>query len=317
MRRQRGPWEITMSNGHARQYNISDWAAIFGRWQFDVDGRATYLGPQPGEREFGLCVSKVRFSEGDARITVRHPSAQLDGRIVLGYQSPTADYLAVGIGGYGDAYTLTHFNLYQGWREIVGAGRIDNLIVGRPYTLSIKVRGQRIVFEVDAIRIFEHVLNVPLPYGQLGLFAWGNAGGVEFSAASVTEEPGKAFVVMQFLGYEELYTDVIKKVTESFGLYPYRADEVFGPGVILEDLVRGIETAQIIIAEITPPNENVFYELGYAHALKKPTILLADKAKKLPFDLSGYRCLFYENSIGGKRKVEDALRKHLEAILHV
>jgi nucleoside 2-deoxyribosyltransferase len=59
----------------------------------------------------------------------------------------------------------------------------------------------------------------------------------------------------------------------------------------------------------------VFYELGYAHALRKPTILLADSSKDLPFDVRGYRCIFYENSIGGKRKVEEQLRKHLEAIL--
>jgi len=74
--------------------------------------------------------------------------------------------------------------------------------------------------------------------------------------------------------------------------------------------------AKIVIAEITAPNQNVFYELGYAHALKKPTILLAEHGKTLPFDVSGYRCLFYENSIGGKRKVEEALDKHLKAILH-
>ena len=70
-----------------------------------------------------------------------------------------------------------------------------------------------------------------------------------------------------------------------------------------------------MIAEITPANQNVFYELGYAHALKKPTILLAERGKELPFDISGYRCLFYENSIGGKKAVEDGLREHLEAIL--
>jgi hypothetical protein len=88
-----------------------------------------------------------------------------------------------------------------------------------------------------------------------------------------------------------------------------------GPVIILEDITEGIVESKIVIAEITPPNQNVFYELGYAHALKKPTILLAESGKNLPFDISGYRCLFYENSIGGKRKVEEGLRKHLDAIL--
>jgi hypothetical protein len=169
--------------------------------------------------------------------------------------------------------------------------------------------------DVDNIQVLEHVLDTPMPQGQLGLFAWGK-GRVEFKNPSVRIEPGTAFVVMQFSDpYQTLYTDVIKPVIESYKLRVYHAGEVFGPGIVLEDITAGIVEAKIVIAEITPPNQNVFYELGYAHALKKPTILLAETAKDLPFDVSGYRCLFYENSIGGKRKVEEGLRKHLDAIL--
>ena len=84
----------------------------------------------------------------------------------------------------------------------------------------------------------------------------------------------------------------------------------------MDDIVRGIVEAKVVIAEITEPNQNVFYELGYAHALKKPTILLADRSKDLPFDISGYRCLFYDNTIGGKSKVQEELFKHLRAIMN-
>jgi len=61
---------------------------------------------------------------------------------------------------------------------------------------------------------------------------------------------------------------------------------------------------------------NVFYEIGYAHALKKPTILLCDKAlrDRLPFDVSGFRTIFYDNSIGGKRRVEEKLEVYLQNI---
>jgi len=169
---------------------------------------------------------------------------------------------------------------------------------------------------VDGIRVIDHVLETPLPNGQLGLFAWGNEP-IEFTDVSVSEEPGKVFVVMQFSEpYQELYQDVIQPVTRDFGLEAHHAGEVFGPGIILDDIVHDINEAKIVVAEITEQNQNVFYELGYAHALRKPTILLAEKNKDLPFDVSGYRCLFYENSIGGKRKVEEGLRKHLQAILH-
>jgi hypothetical protein len=72
--------------------------------------------------------------------------------------------------------------------------------------------------------------------------------------------------------------------------------------------------ADIVIAEITPLNANVFYELGDAHALKKTTILLARGDAALPFDIQSFRVVFYNDSIGGKVEVERNLRKHLDAI---
>ena len=121
---------------------------------------------------------------------------------------------------------------------------------------------------------------------------------------------------MQFTEpYNSLYKEVIGNVTKEFDLNPLRADDMFGPGIILQDIVKKIVESTIIIAEISSKNPNVFYELGYAHALGKPTILLAEKGDELPFDIQGYRVIFYENTIQGKKIVEDNLRKHLKAIL--
>jgi len=116
--------------------------------------------------------------------------------------------------------------------------------------------------------------------------------------------------------YQQLYQEVIRPVAESFHLAAQHVGEVFGPGIILQDIVQGIVESEVIIAEITPANQNVFYELGYAHALGKPTILLAERGKQLPFDVSGYRVLIYDNTIAGKRQVEEGLKKHLTAILN-
>jgi hypothetical protein len=115
--------------------------------------------------------------------------------------------------------------------------------------------------------------------------------------------------------YKQLYEEVIKPVVEAFELRAYHVGEVFGPGIILNDIAQGIVEAEVVIAEITPANQNVFYELGYSHALNKPTILLAERGKQLPFDVSGYRVLFYDNTIAGKKQIEDGLRRHLEAIM--
>jgi hypothetical protein len=84
--------------------------------------------------------------------------------------------------------------------------------------------------------------------------------------------------------------------------------------VIIQDITRQLLEAQAVIAEISPANPNVYYEVGFAHALNKPTILIADKETKLPFDVSPFRVLFYENSIPGRSRFEEGLRGHLSAI---
>lgn len=303
----------------AADEKITKLAAVVGRWTF-ADGEAISEGPEQPQWPYGLSVSNIRFLEGEARVTVQRTDGNgpLDGRIVFGYRSDTDDYFTVGLHSEGKAYQIVHYSPGTGWSPIASAGLADNLPFGRAIQVRVLVRGQRVALEVDGVRVLEHVSPTPLPYGQLGLFTWLRQGGpIKFTDFHARAVRGDAFVVMQFSGFEELYTDVIEPTVKSFGLHPYRADQIFGPGSILDDIIQGIETAQMVVAEITPANENVFFEVGYAHALKKPMILLADKKdrQKLPFDLSGFRVLFYENSIGGKRKVKEGLEKHLQAIL--
>jgi hypothetical protein len=57
------------------------------------------------------------------------------------------------------------------------------------------------------------------------------------------------------------------------------------------------------------------YEVGYADALNKPLIILAQKGTTLPFDIRGYRVVFYEDVIGGEIELAANLRKQLKAIL--
>jgi hypothetical protein len=216
--------------------HVTNWAPIFGEWNIDVEnGRVIFQSaPQDARSQFGICVSDVRLTEGEARLAYRQTKGTVDGRLLLGYQSLASDYYTVGLGGYGNAYNIVHYNQNTGWRSVATAGIGHVLQADRIYRLAVRVEGQRIVLEVDGVRVLEHVLDVPLPSGQMGLFAWGD-GGAEFSDIRVRQDPGTAFVVMQLSGdrYQELYEPVIQEVAKQFELRAVHAGDLPGPGLII------------------------------------------------------------------------------------
>lgn len=62
---------------------------------------------------------------------------------------------------------------------------------------------------------------------------------------------------------------------------------------IIKDIVQGINSADIIIADLTGLNPNVFYELGLAHAMNKKVIIITQDLSELPFDIKSYRANEY------------------------
>jgi hypothetical protein len=294
----------------------TNWIPVAGRWSIK-ENHITYTGPDDEEARtpLGICLNDLRLTEGTISCRVQFTGASKEGRVLLGYRSIGERYIMAGLGGWTRAYTIGEAVPAFGWRPLKVAGTEDNLVKERWYSLSVEMTGQRLKLSVDNVPVLQHVFDKPIMSGQIGLNAWGS-GPVEFDSYVVERRRGKVFVVMQFSEpYRQLYEDVIRPVSAKFNLGAYHVGEVFGPGIILNDIQQGIIEAEVVIADITPMNQNVFYELGYSHALNKPTILLAERGKQLPFDVSGYRVLMYDNTIAGKKHFEDGLAKHLEAIL--
>ncbi len=104
------------------------------------------------------------------------------------------------------------------------------------------------------------------------------------------------FVLMPFKPeFDDIYRYGIKEACEKAGTYAERVDEQIFQGSILDRIYNQIAKADIIIADMTGRNENVFYEAGYAHALGKPTILLTQHIDDIPFDLGSVD--IYRNQI--------------------
>lgn len=106
------------------------------------------------------------------------------------------------------------------------------------------------------------------------------------------------FVVQPFAGALGSYYDLIfKPAIEQAGLASLRADaEIFGTGKIIDQIYRGISGASVLVAELTTKNPNVFYELGLAHALRKPVVLVSSNQEDVPFDLRHIRVVLYDQS---------------------
>ncbi len=290
---------------------FSSWAPIMGDWQLGVE-RAEYLGSDTSPR--GILLGHSRLGSGTVKTIITLSDDVDAGRILLGYESPNSRLLTAGLGGYGEAYVISEFDPDLGWSRMDGAGSRSNLEAERPYQVEVTLNGQRLALIVEGIRVLAYTLPQPLQVGQVGVFAWG-VGSVIFGPVEVVTTPPSAFVVMQFTSqFDELYDEVIRPVCDELCIEAYRASDIYRPGVILQDITQGLAESNVIIAEITPTNANVFYELGYAHALRKPVILLAKRDTKLPFDVSGYRVIFYDNAIRGKTRLETELRRHLSNI---
>jgi nucleoside 2-deoxyribosyltransferase len=112
-----------------------------------------------------------------------------------------------------------------------------------------------------------------------------------------------AFVLMPFTKeFDDVYRLGIKETAASLNINAERVDEqIFREG-ILERIYRQIEVADLVIADMTGQNPNVFYEVGYAHAKSKMCILMTRDADDIPFDLKHHRHIVYGNSISGLRE---------------
>jgi hypothetical protein len=88
--------------------------------------------------------------------------------------------------------------------------------------------------------------------------------------------------------------NTIENIVEGYcGLTCVRADKIAKPERITDDIWRSINESRFSIADLTKRNPNVFYEVGLAHALHKPVILIT-QSQDIPFDVKEVRNLHYD-----------------------
>lgn len=98
-------------------------------------------------------------------------------------------------------------------------------------------------------------------------------------------------------GFRDIYKFGIRGAAEDAGAYAERLDEQIFTEGMLERIFNQIGKADVIVADMTGRNPNVFYEVGYAHALGKIVLLLTQSTADIPFDLQHHQHIIYGGSI--------------------
>jgi hypothetical protein len=121
-------------------------------------------------------------------------------------------------------------------------------------------------------------------------------------------------VMMPFSpGFSSVY-DAIKTACSNVPIGCTRADEVWNNSILINDIFELINHAAVVVCDLTGRNENVFYELGVAHAWAKKVIPITQNAGDVPFDLKHHRFLTYHNNGEGLVKLTASLTPRLRSL---
>lgn len=89
------------------------------------------------------------------------------------------------------------------------------------------------------------------------------------------------------------YEYVIKPTILRYHFSIEKADEISTTGTLTDSILEAITRSRFVVADLTDERPNCYYEVGYAHALGKPVIILAKKDTRRHFDISVYKWNFW------------------------
>ncbi len=128
------------------------------------------------------------------------------------------------------------------------------------------------------------------------------------------------FVIMPFSStascsdWTNVYENLIAPAVRSTGLgFTCERSSIEG-GPFIKGILENLYKADLVVADITDRNSNVFYELGVRHTLKNRTVLITQNIDHLPSDLDGYGVVLYEPSLKGLPKFKTELKRIFKII---
>lgn len=130
------------------------------------------------------------------------------------------------------------------------------------------------------------------------------------------KEKPHVFVAMPFTGdMEDVFIFGIQSPVQSAGLLCERVDMAVFNGDILDRIKSRIESALLVVCDLTGANANVYLEVGYAWGKGKDTLLLCRNVDDLKFDVRGQRCLIYASINDLNKKITEELKSRVSSVI--
>lgn len=116
--------------------------------------------------------------------------------------------------------------------------------------------------------------------------------------------------------FRALYEEILKPAVETLGYETKRADDFKKGGAITKDIVLPLAEADLVVADLTALNPNVFYELGVRHSLRaQGTIMIMDDSQdSIPFDIGAYRVIRFKSDLSGLGRLRRELEKFVREL---
>jgi hypothetical protein len=133
----------------------------------------------------------------------------------------------------------------------------------------------------------------------------------------VAQNRPRCFVISPFGDpFDDYYEKIYKPAIEAANLESIRGDEVYGTGAIIDDIFREILESELVLCDSTGRNPNVNYELGIAHALKKPAVIITQDINDVPFDYRHLRVITYDQKkVDWSQQLNAAISKTILSVL--
>jgi hypothetical protein len=114
---------------------------------------------------------------------------------------------------------------------------------------------------------------------------------------------------------DQVRKHIIDPVATALGYRIQRADDISKPGFITSQVIERLASDDLVIADLTDSNPNVFYELAVRHAARKPVIQMIQAGQRIPFDVAPHRTIIFDSrdwdSVGLCR---ETLEKQIKSI---